>query len=176
MQVDEGMDSGPIIQQEETAIGAVETAEQLTVRLFEMGASLLVDVLPNWNRGKIRAVPQDDGQAAVTRRLSRDDGAINWTAPAARIAREVRAYSPWPGSFTHWGGGTLKIVEATSADGPPLAPGRVGSLDGDSLPIGTGDGVLKVHRLQREGRRSLPAPEFVQGQTGFVGSTLGAAG
>ena len=176
MQVDEGMDSGPIIQQEETAIGAEETAEQLTVRLFEMGASLLVDVLPNWNRGKIRAVSQDDGQATVTQRLSRDDGAINWTAPAARIAREVRAYSPWPGSFTRWGGGTLKIVEATSADGPPLAPGRVGSLDGDSLPIGTGDGLLKVHRLQREGRRSLPAPEFVQGQAGFVGSTLGAAG
>ena len=173
MQVDEGMDSGPIIEQRATPIAPEETSEQLTERLFELGASLLLEVLPEWNRGEIRAAPQDPDLATVTRRLSRDDGVIDWTAPADRIAREVRAYSPWPGSVTHWGGRMLKIVEATSAVGPPAAPGRVGSLDGDSLPIGTGDGQLKVHRLQLEGRRQRPAAEFVQGQAGLVGSTLG---
>ena len=70
----------------------------------------------------------------------------------------------------------LKIIEAASSNGPPLAPGRVGALDGYSLPIGTGDGLLEVHRLQLEGRRALPAAEFVQGHANLVGSVLGLAG
>ena len=173
MKIDEGTDSGPIIARQETAVGPREDAEELTKRLFQMGAGLLVEVLPAWGRGEIRAEPQDESQATTTRLLSREDGRIDWQVGAAHIARQVLAYAPWPGSFTYWGGKLLKVLEADAVDSPCPLPGQVTSLPDGGLGIGAGEGVLVVHRLQLAGKRAMDAREFVQGHGGFVGSFLG---
>ena len=176
MQIDEGMDSGPIVAQRETPIGPDETTQDLTTRLFEIGSALLVEVLPRWERGELQARPQDHSRATVTSRLSKEDGAIDWSRSAERIAREVRAYHPWPGSSTRWMGRMLKIVEASplsSEAEAPTSPGRVVPLPNGGVGIGTGEGVLEVRRLQLEGRRAHSAREFVAGHRDLVGSTVG---
>ena len=173
IQLDEGMDSGPILAQTETPIGATETADALTARLFEMGAALLADILPKWRNGDIAPAQQDECRATITRLLSREDGAIDWHMTAAQIARQARAYHPWPGSFTHWRGQLLKVLECSplpsASDSPP---GRVVALP-DGVGAATGEGVLALRRLQLEGRQAVGASEFVQGYSDFIGSTLG---
>ena len=176
IRMDEGMDTGPIIAQRETSIGPDDTTEDLTARLFQIGAALLVEVLPRWERGETHVRAQDDSQATVTRRLVKDDGEIDWGNPAAYIARQVRAYHPWPGSFTRWSGKLLKIIEASAMDSDlsdSNSPGRVVSLE-SGVGVVSGDGVLLVRRLQLEGRRALGARDFLQGYRGFAGSRLGS--
>lgn len=177
IQVDEGMDSGPIVAQREIPIAPDDTTEELTERLFRMGAALLVEALPRWERGEIEARPQDHSKATITSRLSREDGEIDWSRSAAYIARQLRAYHPWPGSFTRWRGRGLKVIEASALEGPaqPTAsPGQVLSLSDGGVGIGTGHGVLGVRRLQLEGRRAISARDFILGQRDFVGSEVGA--
>ena len=176
MKIEEEMDAGPILASREAAIGLEDNTEELTIRLFEMGGSLLVEVLPEWEQGRLEARPQDDAKATVTRRLSKEDGEIAWGLDAARIARQVRAYHPWPGSFTRWNDKLLKVVEASATEmqveaSPP--PGTVVSLPDGGLGIATSEGLLAVQRLQLEGRQVVDAGEFVQGYPNFVGSTLG---
>ena len=176
MQIDEGMDSGPIVAQQETRVAADETAEELTARLFEMGAALLAETLPQLDREEIHPVPQDDSLATVTRRLSREDGEIDWGLPAAQIARQVRAYQPWPGSHTRWRRKSVKITAGSASEqtgGPEAPPALVIALPDGGLGVGTGDGILEIGQLQLQGRRVLDAREFVLGQQSFVGSLLG---
>ena len=180
MLIDEGMDSGPIVIQHETPIWPEETADQLTTRLVRMGAGLLVEVLPQWERGEVKARPQDNTQATATRRLNKDDGEVDWSRPAADIARQVRAYHPWPGSFTYWRGRLMKIIQASASESgvnAPVTPGQVVLLGvghaGGGMGIGTGEGVLEVRRLQLEGRGVVSAPEFASGHRDFLGSAVG---
>ena len=173
IQLDAGMDSGPIAAQRQTRIGADETAESLTTRLFEMGAELLSEILPLWGTGGITPMPQSESDATFTRLLSREDGVIDWSRSAAYIARQVRAYYPWPGSFTHWDAGQVKILQASAVEGQENAiPGTVVALR-QGVGIATGEGVLLLLRLQLEGRQALSAHDFVRGYGGFIGSLLG---
>ena len=173
MRVTEEMDAGPIVAQRETPIGPEETASGLTDRLFEIGAELLVETLPAWSRGDIQPREQDESRATVTRRLSREDGRVHWSHSADETARRVRAYDPWPGSFTYWRGKLLKIADVSVSTGPSRAvgPGEVVSQS-DGVGVGTGKGLLSLGRLQLEGRRSVPALEFLRGHKDFVGSIL----
>ena len=172
MKLDEGMDSGPILAQEQVSTDEEETTLELTRRLFDWGADLLVDTLPRWSSGKIQATAQDESRATFTTLVKKEDGEIDWTVDAERITRMVRAYEPWPGTFTHWDGKLLKILAATSATGD-AQPGQVVGLDDGGVGIGTGDGLLSVSRLQSEGRRPSDAQDFVRGYPDFVGAELG---
>ena len=174
--LDEGMDSGPVLAQRETPIGADETAIDLTARLFEMGATLLADTLPAWRARRIAPAPQDESRATITRLLSREDGAIDWHMPAAQIARQVRAYHSWPSAFTHWNGKLLKIIEARAVDAPlavGIAPGSAIALP-QGVAIAAGEGALLPLTLQLEGRRAVSAAEFTRGYPDFIGAILGA--
>ena len=104
MLLDEGVDTGPILAQRETRIAEDETAEGLTERLFGIGSELLVDTIDRWEEGQIVPTPQNDDDASDTRRLEREDGRIDWDQSAEGIARMVRAFTPWPGTFTMWRG------------------------------------------------------------------------
>ena len=172
MKLDEGMDSGPLLAQAKVQLGSRETGTELTRRLFDIGADLLVDTLPGWASGDIPAVPQEESRATFTTLVKKEDGEIDWTHDAVRTARMVRAYEQWPGTFTHWDGKLLKILGATFTTGH-APPGHVVGLDGDGIGIGTGDGFLSVDRLQIEGRRPSDAQDFVRGYPAFVGSALG---
>ena len=175
MQIDEEMDSGLIVARRQTPIEPVEDAEALTERLFRLGSGLLLEVLPDWSEGRVQAQPQDQADATVTRLLRKEDGEIDWQLSAAAIARQVRAYQPWPGSFTRWEGKLVKILDASSQkDGPrPQGPpGLVIGLADGALGITTGDGVLVVTRLQLEGRSAADAKEFVSGYPGIEGAIV----
>jgi methionyl-tRNA formyltransferase len=176
IRLDEGMDSGPVVAQRETAIGADETAGDLTVRLFDMGAALLVENLPSWEAGDIQAIAQDHSQATVTARLARKDGEMEWRRPAVELSRQVRAYDLWPGTSTRWRGKLLKVLAASVSEHEVAArtsPGAVVALPDGRVGIGTGAGILEVARVQIEGRRAVTGREFVAGYRDFVGSVVG---
>jgi methionyl-tRNA formyltransferase len=175
IKLSEEMDAGDIAAQVETSIEPDETTDVLTERLFRTGADLLVDILPGWERGEIKPQPQDESQATFTIRLTREDGEIDWNDSSDRILRKIRAYHPWPGTFTHWDGKTVKIIEASSVadtDAPSPVPGEVVSLDG-SIGVGTGEGIIKLGVVQMEGRRAVNARDFVQGYRDFMEAKLG---
>ena len=176
MLLDEGMDSGPVIAQVEEPIHPEDTTESLTDRLFRRGAKLLVESLPRFLQGDSSPRPQDDARATYAPRLAKEDGEVRWELPAETLWRQVRAYHPWPGSFTRWEGRLLKVLEAVplprDASG---SPGSVVALDGAVLaPVGVvaGEGVLGLKRVQLEGRRAVDAADFLKGHEGFVGSSL----
>lgn len=173
MLLDEGMDTGPVIAQSAPVpITKSDTAESLTDQLFTMGVDLLVETIPVWERGDIEAVPQDNALATVTSLVEKSDGELDFGMPALYIARAIRAYHPWPGTFTHWDGKLLKILEASVSEvGKEHRPGVISILDG-RLIIGTGEGNLDVERLQLEGRGAVSAAEFLRGYPSVEGARL----
>ena len=176
MALDEGMDSGPVIAQIEEAVHPDDTTESLTYRLFRRGARLLVKCLPGYLQGDVTPQPQDDAKATYARRLTKEDGDMRWDLHAETLWRQVRAYHPWPGSFTRWNGRLLKVLEAVPLPSAvAYTPGSVVALERDApAPVGVaaGEGVLGLRRVQIEGRRAVDAADFLKGHEGFVGSTL----
>ena len=175
MLLDEGMDTGPVLAQRETPIGAEETCDKLTTRLFDMGANLLVNTLEEWSAGLIAPTPQDDAKATITRRLQRSDGRIDWSDTAESIARRVRAFTPWPGTSTTWRGRTFKVIRAEPTDTILNASaGKVTTLNcPDRIGVSTGCGTLRLLEVQVEGRRASTVEDFARGYPDFVGSNLG---
>jgi|TARA_B100002003_G_scaffold237301_1_gene254219 methionyl-tRNA formyltransferase len=174
MKLDSGMDSGPILAQRRTPIGPSETRNELTPRLFRMGADLLIETLPSWAAGDVSAQPQNDSRATVSKLLEREDGRIDWSRSAQHIGRMVRAFDPWPSTFTTWRGKSLKILEAFPATSTQTAgaPADVVPLPNDGIGVVTGKGVLELATIQLEGKRPASVREFVQGHCGFVGYRL----
>ena len=174
MLLDEGMDTGPILAQQETEIAREEPCDTLTMRLFEIGANLLTTTLDDWRDYSIAPAPQDDASATVTRRLQRTDGQIHWNQTALEIARRVRAFTPWPGTFTAWQGRTLKILRAEPIDDHIECPaGTAIAANDGSIAVATSQGTLRLLDVQIEGRRASPATDFARGYPDFVGSILG---
>ena len=177
MLLDEGMDTGPIIAQRELAVGSEDTAETLTAALFLTGASLLLEQLDPWMAGELTCQPQDHSLATVTRKLERSDGEADWNLSPQQLNRRSRAFTPWPGLFTHWRGQVLKLLEVTDSPDFPednVAPGRVVHLDATGVPagIGTAHGVLGLKRVQLEGRSPTAVAEFLKGYPQFIGAQL----
>ena len=177
MLLDESMDTGPIIAQRDQAVSPEDTAETLTAALFKLGASLLSEQLAPWVAGQLTCQPQDDTLATVTRKLERSDGEADWNLSSQQLSRRSRAFTPWPGLFTHWRGQVLKLLEVTDSPNLPeidAAPGRVVRLDQVGAPagIGTAQGVLGLKRVQLEGRSPTAAAEFLKGYPQFIGAQL----
>jgi methionyl-tRNA formyltransferase len=173
IRLDNQMDHGPIVVQRETAIGQDETAGALTARLFRIGGELLLETLPGWDLGDLVPVAQDESLATVTRQLTKQDGEIDWGCSAEYIARQVRAYNPWPGTFTHWRNRRLAIVEADTA--PQLvASGPAGLVTPlpEGIGVATGKGVVLLRAVQLEGRKPVAVTEFLRGHSDFAGSNL----
>jgi methionyl-tRNA formyltransferase len=176
IKMDRGLDTGPIIAQRSTPIGSEETQPELSARLARLGADLLAEIVPLWLRGEIEASPQGDEGVTLTRTLSKEDGEIDWTQPAEQIARQVRAFQPWPGTFSHWQRRMLKIVRARpihiDTNSPPgmvlVTPDRE-----KKLLVQTGEGSLELTEVQPEGKAPMPAQAFLSGYRQIVGSTLG---
>ncbi|MEO8456311.1 MAG: methionyl-tRNA formyltransferase [Chloroflexota bacterium] len=178
MLMDAGMDSGPVLAQRRVPLSGDETTGALTASLAEVGADLLAETLPRWLAGEIEPQPQDGSQSTVTRLIKKEDGAIDWSLSAEEIARRVRAYNPWPGASTILNGETLHIWRAVSVAGSSgEPPGTIvvppEAID-PALSVQAGDGLLEVHDLQRAGRKSLSATDFLRGMPRVIGQRLGA--
>ncbi len=172
MLIDEGMDSGPVLAQEREAIGDGDTGETLSERLAAHGAALTAATLDRWFAGELEPIPQEESAATFTKRLTREDGRIDWSEGAERIARQVRAYRPWPGSFTFWREARIEILEALPVEAAGGAPGSVHTSDEHAIVIETGGGGLAVTALKPEGKRAMTAEGFAAGRRDFAGSVL----
>jgi len=180
MLIDAGVDTGPVLLKRTLSIAADETTGSLTTKLATLGAQTLLEALPPWIAGDLTPEPQDELKASHTRMLRKEDGEIRWERPAAVLAREVRAYNPWPSAYTHWHGKLLKIVTAHPSalePGGAVTPGTVSQWEEAGhrlLAVVTGSGRLLVERLQLEGKKAMSAEEFVRGYPRIVGDVLGS--
>jgi methionyl-tRNA formyltransferase len=174
MQTDEGLDTGPILDQIHTPIHPDDTAGTLTLRLAQLGANLLSETLPRWLAGEIAPRPQPQEGVTIALRLNKQDGQIDWQQPAVQIERLARAYTPWPGVYTHFHGQVLKVLRPYALPGwrGRGEPGDVLLLPGDGVAVATGQGALVLHEVQMAGKRPTPATAFVRGYHDFVGSRL----
>ncbi|TMC23941.1 MAG: methionyl-tRNA formyltransferase, partial [Chloroflexi bacterium] len=178
MLLDAGIDTGPILHRRSIPISEDETTGSLTAKLADLGAQALLAVLPAWIAQRITPEAQDEHSASHTRMLTKEDGQINWQKPAVVIARQVRAYRPWPGTYTTWRGKLLKIVNvyALALDpATPVAPGTVithNEAGHAVLAIATGQGLLVVKQLQLEGKKAMSSEEFLRGYAQIVGQML----
>lgn len=164
MRIDAGLDTGDILLQRETEIGPEETAVELRRRLAAMGAALLIETLQGLRQATISPRPQDHAQATSAPLLRKEDGRIDWRERAEQIANRVRAFVPWPGAYTWLRGKLLHLWRARPA--PTGAAGAPGSLRAfqQRLWVACGSGTqLEILELQLEGRRRLPAAEFLRG-------------
>ncbi len=158
------MDAGPILAQATIPLPGDARTGPLTEQLFEIGADLLVGILPLYARGELQPQPQDDSQASYCRMLTRADGRIDWSLPAIVIERMTRAYDPWPGAWTTWRGQVLKIGAARVDPDwrGDDSPGTI--VDAQACKIATGSGALDVLEVQPAGRRMMPARDWLRGQ------------
>jgi methionyl-tRNA formyltransferase len=178
MLLEAGVDTGPMLLKKSLPVSKDETTGTLTSKLADLGAQALLEVLPLWVTGKLTPEPQDERLASHAKMLRKEDGEINWTLPAAVLARKVRAYTPWPGSYTHWRGKLLKILSASALVHEPdttVAPGMVSvrtEAGHKALAVATGAGVLVVKQVQLEGKKAMSVEEFLRGYPQIVGDVL----
>ena len=178
MRVEREMDAGAVCGVAETAIGAEETAGELTARLAAMAAELIAATVDRAARGELDApeawAAQDDARATLAPRIEREDARLDFAEPAAALARRVRAMSPKPGAFVLWQGEPLRILAARVEPGHcDDAPGTVGAAPDGGVRIATGDGWLRPTRLQRAGARALDVADFQRGRGLADGERLG---
>ena len=172
IQLDSGMDSGPILSQEKIKLRGDEFCDKLTMDLFMLGSKLVSKTISEFATGNIEIVQQDHDKATFTEKLSRNDGLIDWTKGFNRIWKEIRAYNPWPGSHTKFKGKNLKIIEAKISTENKSPSGYV-SIHRNEVYVGTSDGSLNVKKLQVEGGNIVLASDFARGHKDFENSVLG---
>ncbi|MBI1766148.1 MAG: methionyl-tRNA formyltransferase, partial [Acidobacteria bacterium] len=175
MQMDVGMDTGDILRQDTTAIGATETAEQLTPRLAELGASLLIETLAGIERSKITPQKQNEAEATYAPMLKREDGLVDWTLSATQLYNRLRGFTPFPGCYTLLHEQRLEIVAATAeAHTGDAAPGTIVEIAKDSFAVACGHGSqLRLTQVQPAGKKVMAVHDFLNGAKLQVGTKLG---
>jgi methionyl-tRNA formyltransferase len=173
MQLDEGLDTGPILLQSATPIAPEETAAELQPRLAALGAALLVETLRGLAAGSVGAKPQDPASASLAPILEKADGRLDWSRPAAELHARVRGFTPWPGAFAQWRGQQLKVHAARRLEAGPGGPGALLGTAGDLLVVGCGEGSrLGLLEVQMEGRRRVSGAAFAAGARPLPGERL----
>ena len=177
MQMDERMDHGPIVARSKIQMANGKlTYPILHDRLAELGAHLLIETLPRWINGAITPTPQDDARATYCKLLTKDDGRIDWTKSAEELERMVRAFQPWPGTWTVWESGSKRIkIEAASWIADAIPEGILGQVwhnTQNPLLIQSGRGSLTIKRLGIEGKKIVDVEQFLHGHPSIIGAVL----
>jgi len=175
MHMEQGLDTGGVYACWNLPIGPQTTGAVLWEELSQLGAGLLTDTLPGIVAGDVRSVPQDDAQATYAAKLSNEDRIIDWSLPATQLDLQVRCFSPRPGARTRIDGKWLKVIRGEPCRGhTQLAPGSVAS---DSLAIACGGGSMyRLLEVQPEGKKAMPAADFLRGRPLSRGDVLGETG
>ncbi|MEW8499719.1 MAG: methionyl-tRNA formyltransferase [Candidatus Thiodiazotropha taylori] len=162
MQMEAGLDTGPMLSIRSTPIDAKETGGSLHDRLAELGSAALIEVLPGLSEGSVEAIPQDDSQANYASKLDKEEARIDWSQSAVQIDRQVRAFNPWPVAHCLYGDKVTRVwnSEVVSADGS-ASPGQVVATAKTGFDVATGEGVLRISQLQMPGKRAMSAGDFL---------------
>ncbi len=164
MMTDKGIDTGDMLLQRETAILPEETAAELSIRLSSLGAQTLLETLALLKEGRCPRIPQDHQAHTYEPMLKKEMGLIDWRKSAREIANQVRALNPWPGTYTPFPEGILKVTKVQLAEGICGVPGQVLSADGkQGLVMAAGDGAVRILRLQAPGGKQMDARDYLCG-------------
>ena len=162
MGMEAGLDTGPVYHRVETPLDPHETGGSLHDRLATLGAQALIDALPGIADGSRLPEPQDDTQATYAHKLSKDEARIDWTQPAGAIERQVRAFNPWPVAQTDLDGASLRIWDALADPAATQSPpGTVVATNKTGIAVTTGDGILRLTRLQPAGKKPMSAADYL---------------
>jgi methionyl-tRNA formyltransferase len=158
MQIDEGLDTGPVLMAERVAVGR-KTCGELATELSRLGADLMVRALGALERGAVTPQPQSEDGVTYARKISKDEARIDWSNSAADIDCHIRGLSPFPGAFTEANGERVKILYAE----PVSASGQPGILLDDALTVACGSRALRLLRVQRAGKSVMSAADLLKG-------------
>ncbi len=161
MRMEEGLDTGPVYLVRRTPIDEEDTGGTLHDRLSRLGAEALMEALPGIADGTLQPVAQNDEEATYASKLEKKEAAIDWRQPAWKIERQVRAFNPWPVAHTRYENANLRIWEAHAIEGLAAEPGTVMSATRDGVDVATGEGLLRIARLQMPGKRAMEAADFI---------------
>jgi len=162
MQMDAGLDTGPMLLRRATPIDPRETGGTLHDRLARLGAQAIVEAIDQWQAGRLQPTPQPVDGASYAPKIRKEEGRIDWSQPAVAIDRQVRAFNPWPVAETRWADRQLRIWSATVVPAAGDAePGSVLEAAGGRMIVATGEGALSLERVQLAGRRAMSAAEFL---------------
>lgn len=175
MQMDEGLDTGDMLEKTEIILDEKETGGSLHDKLAEAGAKLCVHTLDKLVQGDLTPQKQGESPTEYARMLDKKLGDINWEQSAVEIERLIRGLNPWPSAYTDWNGKTMKIWEADAVPGENTekAPGTITDVTKDDFAVQTGDGQLRVRALQSPGKKRMEADAFLRGYQVKVGEHLG---
>ncbi len=176
MFMDEGLDTGDIILQDEVAVDGDISHGELEETLAHKGADLILQVVNRLARGeKLPRLHQDNNQASYAARISKEDEIINWAEPASSIYNHIRALNPRPGAHTYIKGTKMKVFSGKVINivGGGVV-GEVISVKKDAFQVQTGDGILEITEVQRAGKKRMTTSEFLRGFTLYPGDLLGA--
>ena len=172
-----GWDEGDVLLQRELAVLPEDTCGSLSERLTALGVEVLLEALDHIAEGREAPVAQDHSQATFAPLIAKGDGVINWSEPAELIARRVRAFDPWPGTRTTLQGRGLGVIRASAEPADCQAEGECGVITEVDPQVGfavcCAEGLLRVLRVQPEGKRAMSAAEFLRGARIAVGDHLG---
>lgn len=175
MLMDAGIDTGPILAQEITGISFMDTTGSLSAKLANVGARLLLETLPGWLNRELIPQAQDEAQATYSKLITSEDAEIDWHFSAVQLWRRIRAYNPWPISYTWYNGKRLRIHR--SIPFANVADGEIGEVialpESPGVGVMTGEGILGLCQVQLEGKREMSADDFVRGRRDFIGCVLG---
>jgi len=174
MQMDEGLDTGPVLGTARCPIGPHDTAQSLHDRLAALGAQTLLRTLADLLQGRVQATVQDDRLATYAKKVEKAEAELDWTRPATELERSVRAFNPWPVAWTTLAGISLRIwVGEAVAAAHTAVPGEVAMVDPQGIHVGTGSGLFRIRRLQLPGGRPITASDYLNAHPSPVGQRLG---
>ncbi len=173
MQMDEGLDTGPVLARREESIRSDDDAGSLGARLAGIGAEMVVRLLPDLAAGPVTSTAQE-GSVTLAPKLGADDRVIDWSRPADELVRRVRAFAPDPGATTRLRGEDLKVLRAAEVGPAEGGPGTVLGVDREGVVVAAGSGAVHVLEVAAAGRRRMAAADWARGVRGLIGERLGS--
>lgn len=174
MQMEKGLDTGPVLLARRISIGLNDTGGTLHDRLAALGAEAVVEALALVESGEVTPEAQDSRSTTYAAKLTKQEGALDWSQPAETLARRIRAFNPWPVAYTGYRGKTLRVwaAERLAVDTGERLPGEIAAISVLGIDVVTGDGQLRITCLQPPGKRPMNAMEFLNGHPLVPGERL----
>ncbi len=176
MQMEAGLDTGPVLAEARCPITNEDTAQMLHDRLAILGAAILVETLSDIEQRQKQAKPQNDALSTYASKLDKKEADIDWQAPAQDILRKINAFNPWPVAQTHWHDDVFRIWQAELVDEQTLqTAGEIVKVTKAGIDVATSNGILRITELQMPGKRAMSVQDFLNANSMKVGEHFGEA-